>query len=125
MKERLEMNRQEGCLLQVGDKYYVQEKSTKKKDKRTGNKTFYVEVDRKEYLKRIDKLADALSKQPTVSLKDILRERFLNLPYHQLIMVEKKVFKELEKENNRIKTKPSACVELTYGPGKNDYMQIL
>ena len=114
MTEKAEFDQQTG-IYRIGDKYFIERKSTKKKDKRTWHKTYLQEIDKEDYLKRIDKLVEAIAEHPEVDIRDILWDKFTTMSYSNLEKTEKWLENELKKKKPIIKTTRGHCVELNIG----------
>jgi len=88
-----------------------------------GHEITYVEIDLREYDRRVNALADKIAKMPGVDLLSILKDALYDLDLDYLKTVEQKVGDEVKKPEPAIETKVSTsyrgtCVNLNVG-GKN------
>ncbi|KKN15399.1 hypothetical protein LCGC14_0986410 [marine sediment metagenome] len=104
------------AMMQLGDTVY-------KAKSHKGVQIVFEAIDLEKYDKRVNDLADALSKMPGVDLRSLLTDALFDLPLDYLKTVETKIYAEMKKPEPKIVTKVDptyrgSCVNLNVG-GKN------
>lgn len=75
----------------------------------------YVEMDKKEYIERLRKLAKEIAANPNVKVEDVIFDALRDYPLSYIEDFENAAAKEMKKKEPTIKTKPGHCCELMIG----------
>ena len=108
-------------LIEIDGKYYACRKIKGKGGARAGVETFkYEEVNKNDYLARIDKLADLIASSPGVKVKDVIKGALTEYTLDVLDEIEKdltEVGKEAEgtKQLPTLKTREGHCCDIVIG----------
>lgn len=108
-------------LIEIEGKFYACRKIKGKGGARAGIEVFkYEEVNKEDYLTRIDKLASLIASSPAVQVKDVIKGALSDYPLDVLDDIEKDLAEALKqaeesKETAPIKTREGHCCDVVIG----------
>jgi len=96
-------------------KFYVQQDIHEPMSGKADYTATYVELDKREYTKRLALLAKRLASNPAVKIEDVIYDALKDYPLSFIERFERATEKETAKPEPSIRTKKGFCCELVIG----------